>query len=59
MPTGIKQGVLILTAPTAAEVDDYESQMGHTMANRAVKAWLYNNENGEVASFTHNIKSKY
>jgi len=54
-----RQGVIILTAPTAAEVDDYEASRGYTMANRAVKAWVYNWNDGEIASITHNIKSKY
>lgn len=54
-----KQGVLILTAPTPAEVDDYETKKGYTLSNRAIKAWIYNWNDGEIASITHNIKSKY
>lgn len=52
-------GVLVLTAPTAAEVDSYEAKKGYTMSNRAIKAWIYNYDEGEIASFTHNLKSQY
>jgi hypothetical protein len=54
-----KDGVILLTAPTPAEVNSHEAQMGYTMSNRAIKAWVYNYNDGEIASFTHNIKSKY
>lgn len=54
-----KQGVLLLTAPTSAETDSHEAKMGYTMSNRAIKAWVYNWNDGEIASITHNIKSKY
>lgn len=54
-----KQGVLLLTSPTAAEVDSHEAKMGYTMSNRAMKAWVYHFEDGEVAALTHNIKSRY
>ncbi len=53
------QGVLIITAPTPAEVDSHESKMGYTMSNRCIKAWIYGKSEGEIASITHNIKSKY
>ncbi|GAG89749.1 unnamed protein product [marine sediment metagenome] len=53
------QGVTLITAPTPAEVDHYEAKKGYTMSNRAIKAWVYNWNDGEIASFTHNIKSKY
>lgn len=54
-----KQGVILLTSPTAAETDSHEAKMGYTMSNRAIKAWIYNNADGEIASITHNIKSRY
>lgn len=54
-----KQGVILLSSPTPAEVDSHEAKMGYTMSNRAIKGYIYNYNDGEIASLTHNIKSKY
>lgn len=53
-----QHGVILLTTPTAAEIDHYESKMGY-MSNRAVKGYIYSKTEGEIASLTYNVKSKY